>query len=111
MVVDVSHQIPHYKMQPTGMSPRELSENDDLATSLVLDPYLGFSTHKMNMKWRPPLRASSTQLRFIMEEFVKTQDYKKALSSIMKGDWMPRIRSKSQTKKFEEHVSLLKKML
>ncbi|XP_045480827.1 histone-lysine N-methyltransferase KMT5B-A [Harmonia axyridis] len=104
MVVDVPHRIPHYKMQPTGMSPKELSENDDLATSLVLDPYLGFSTHKMNIKSRPPVKASSTQLRSIIEEFVKTQDYKTALNYIVKGDWMPRIRSKNQMKRFEEHI-------
>ncbi|KAL3266301.1 hypothetical protein HHI36_010481 [Cryptolaemus montrouzieri] len=103
MVVDVTHRI-HYKMQPTGMSPRELSENDDLATSLVLDPYLGFSTHKMNIKSKPPLKTSSTQLQTIIEEFVKTQDYKKAVNAIIKGDWMPRIRSKNQMKKLEEHI-------
>lgn len=98
------------KMQAntTGMTPKELSENDDLATSLVLDPCLGFTTHKMNTKYRP-LKANTSQLKNIVGRFMQTQDYETAVAALINGEWMPRIvrtnKNKMALQRLKQHVS------
>lgn len=37
-----------------SMTPEELCIFDDLATALIIDPYLGITTHKMNVKLKVP---------------------------------------------------------
>lgn len=58
----------------TRMSVRELCETDDLATSLVLDPLLGFSTHKMNISPPPEVRRWGN-LKETLLRFQRTHDF------------------------------------
>ncbi|XP_044727593.1 histone-lysine N-methyltransferase Suv4-20 [Chrysoperla carnea] len=107
MVVDLAPRSVPHKMQATGMSPRELSENDDLATSIVLDPHLGFTTHKMNIRYRP-IKANVNELRNIITEFIRTQNYERAYAKISRGEWIPRgnshTRSKLQQERLKDHI-------
>ncbi|XP_019062028.1 histone-lysine N-methyltransferase KMT5C [Fukomys damarensis] len=78
---------PQNIMGPERVTARELCENDDLATSLVLDPYLGFRTHKMNVSPVPTLRRQQ-HLRSALETFLRQRDLEAAYRALTVGGWM-----------------------
>ncbi|XP_022248250.1 uncharacterized protein LOC106464749 isoform X2 [Limulus polyphemus] len=92
-------------MPSTRMTAKELCVNDDLVTSLVLDSYLGFTTHKMNFGFQHPKAEQKT--RQIVEDFLQHQDYEKAYKQLILGDWMTNFfhdKSKHQKQAFHDHA-------
>ncbi|XP_075696048.1 histone-lysine N-methyltransferase KMT5C [Rhinoderma darwinii] len=71
-------------MGSNRLTARELCENDDLATSLVLDPYLGFRTHKMNVSPLPSIRRQH-HLREALHTFRKKRELEAAFHSLVTG--------------------------
>ncbi|XP_065737522.1 histone-lysine N-methyltransferase KMT5B isoform X3 [Phocoena phocoena] len=119
----------------SGMSAKELCENDDLATSLVLDPYLGFQTHKMNTSAFPsrssrhfsksdsfshnnpvrfrPIKGRQEELKEVIERFKKDEHLEKAFKCLTSGEWARHYflnKSKTQERLFKEHVFIYLRM-
>uniref|UniRef100_H3DBR8 [histone H4]-N-methyl-L-lysine20 N-methyltransferase KMT5B n=1 Tax=Tetraodon nigroviridis TaxID=99883 RepID=H3DBR8_TETNG len=67
------------------MSVKELCETDDLATSLVLDPLLGFSTHKMNISPPPEVRRWGN-LKETLLRFQRTHDFTATFEALTEGE-------------------------
>ncbi|KAM9301586.1 histone-lysine N-methyltransferase KMT5B isoform 2-T2 [Gastrophryne carolinensis] len=94
------------------MSAKELCENDDLATSLVLDPYLGFQTHKMNTRFRP-IKGRQDELKEVIENFKKTEQLEKTFKKLVSGDWARHYflnKNKMQETHFKQHVFIYLRM-
>lgn len=94
----------------TPTQARQLAESDDIASSLVLDTMLGFTTHKMAARFRP-LKVDQEVVRKALERYAKDGDIEQAYNEIVfnAGDWERCYfitKSKPQIAAFKEHVSL-----
>ena len=87
---------------------RQLAEFDDIATCLVVDPYLGFTTHKMCARFRHN-KGRFEDLRRILTRFQRDRDYEVAYDAlVVKSNWSRSYfarKTKAQADAFKEHVS------
>jgi len=68
------------------MTPEELCVFDDLATALIIDPYLGFTTHKMNVRHQVP-KFPTTPFKDIVLQFKASKlSYDAAYERIINGN-------------------------
>ena len=106
-----------------GMSPKELSDYDDIATAVVVDPILGFSTHKMslrfdflqqssskyqyNSRFRTPNIPAQQYLKTTALEFRHHQNYDKAYKHLLECAWLKNLvnrKSKLHQTALKEHI-------
>ncbi|XP_021953852.1 histone-lysine N-methyltransferase KMT5B isoform X2 [Folsomia candida] len=92
-----------------SMTPKELSDNDDLATAIVLDPVLGFNTHKMCLRYYPPYKTpeSAQTLKNIIEKFSDHQNQDVAMNELIEGGFLRKFlknKTPEQTVAVQEHV-------
>ncbi|CAN8027335.1 unnamed protein product [Ixodes persulcatus] len=86
----------------TGMTARELCESDDQATSLILDPYLGFATHKMNLRFRP-YKSQKHELQQLILDFKTHNQYEKVYSKLT--EFVPAsCLTKARQGPFKDHI-------
>lgn len=92
---------------PASMTPKELSDYDDIATAVVVDPFLGFPSHKMSLRFRPPSVAAQQLLKSCLEEFQIHQNHDKIWKRLISCDWLRNLynrKSKAHQSSLKEHI-------
>ena len=92
------------------MTPsRQLAEFDDISSSIVVDPMLGFTTHKMCSRFRH-VRGKYQDLKAIVMEFSEDGDIEKAYKLLVEDTEWARLyflrKTEEQKAAFKEHVSI-----
>lgn len=89
------------------MSPKELSDYDDIATAVVVDPILGFTSHKMSLRFRAPTQPAQVYLKTVVNQFKQHQNYEKAYKQLLQCDWLRTFnnrKSKLHQAALKEHI-------
>ncbi|CAF1617624.1 unnamed protein product [Adineta ricciae] len=85
----------------------DLCENDDLATMIIVDSMFGFTTHKMNVRFRSNRRLSP-QWKSAVEKFQQHLDYERCFMELTSiSDWYKNLsarKSPAQLMIFKEHM-------
>jgi len=90
------------------MSPKELSDYDDVATAVIVDPLLGFGTHKMSLRFRSPSLQAQQYLKNTLIEFRKHQNFERVYKSLLECEYLKNIinrKSKLHQAAMKEHIT------
>ena len=72
--------------QGQELKARELAQYDDVATSVCVDPSVGFTTHKMNPRFRH-VKGRFGKLRGVLESYARDGNVERAYESLVSGNW------------------------
>ncbi|CAG9530035.1 unnamed protein product [Cercopithifilaria johnstoni] len=100
-------RLPERSSGQHNMTIRELCDNDDMATSVIVDPILGFRTHKMSLHYRPPQHEEQIELKNILRKYKEDQDLCRAIQDIFHVNAVTRFlkrRTLKQQLAFRDHL-------
>lgn len=88
---------------------KQLADSDDIASSLIIDTVLGFTTHKMAARFRP-LKFDFEVVKQALQRLKLDGDKETAYNEIVysAGEWSQTYflnKSRNQISSFKEHVS------
>lgn len=87
------------------MKPKDLCDIDDLATSLIVDVFLGFNTHKMDTNYKEKHKCHEKELKSVIDNFVKNQCLKTVFKVLWNKKYIPNHLFKESYKKLvKDHV-------
>ena len=89
------------------LKARELAQYDDVASSLCVDPVVGFTTHKMNPRFRH-VKGRYAHLKDVLSQYQRDGRRERAYNALVNGNWARTFligKPRRQVEAFREHVS------